>query len=170
MSLPIEACEIPGHPGYLACPDGSIWSVKGREPRQLRPFNRRRSGGMAVNLTQGGVFKMHYVHRLVAMTFLPPPMVGQTLIMHGDDDTSNNASYNLRWGSPAENSKDMTDKCRQAKGLRIYGAKLGEAGARALRQDRVNSGLSLKALARKYCITKSSARSVVVGLSYRAGD
>ena len=43
------------------------------------------------------------VHRLVALAFLPPPLVGQVEVNHRDGNPSNNVLSNLEWCSKSEN-------------------------------------------------------------------
>lgn len=45
---------------------------------------------------------MHYVHRLIAFAFLPPPVGEQTQVHHIDGDAGNNHPGNLQWVSARE--------------------------------------------------------------------
>ena len=76
------------------------------------------------------------VHRLVAETFLPPPdeaLVskcsnehwGKVLVMHKDNDKTNNHVYNLMWGS-------LEDNTRQAFSDGLIGHKIGSLNGRAV--------------------------------------
>lgn len=47
--------------------------------------------------------KKVYVHRLVALAFLPPPAPGQCDVDHIDNDKANNRADNLQWLSRREN-------------------------------------------------------------------
>jgi hypothetical protein len=46
-----------------------------------------------------------YVHRLVAIAFLPNPN-GYPQVRHHDGDNGNNCASNLRWGTQAQNEAD----------------------------------------------------------------
>ena len=48
------------------------------------------------------------VHRLVAMAFLPNPN-NFPIVMHKDNDTSNNCVDNLMWGTTSMNTKQAYD-------------------------------------------------------------
>lgn len=56
--------------------------------------------------TAGNVQKNFYVHRLVAMAFVPKPK-GKEYVDHKDCNTTNNYSCNLRWVTPMENSHNI---------------------------------------------------------------
>lgn len=91
--------EIPGYPHYLATDDGHI-------------ISRRTHSRMSEMVNNGGYLKVaiwenkrksqQYVHRLVALAFLPnPEMLPE--VNHKDEDKKNNAASNLEWCSPAYN-------------------------------------------------------------------
>lgn len=95
--------ELPEYPGYRICEDGVII---GRFGRPLKP--RRVGKYLAVSLSLGneGV-KQEYIHRLVAMAWLPSPIRERTQVAHNDGNPHNNAAVNLRWATPSENSLDQ---------------------------------------------------------------
>lgn len=78
--------------------------------------NKRRVRYMFLVLTKDGVKKNHYVHRLVAMAFVPGSG-GQALeINHISGIKSDNRATNLEWVSHKENvrhaiSNDLVPKC-----------------------------------------------------------
>lgn len=61
------------------------------------------------------------VHRLVADAFLPAPTPEQVVVMHLDDDKSNNHYKNLRWGTQSENMADAVVKNRVSRRGRLPG-------------------------------------------------
>ena len=50
--------------------------------------------------------KMYSIHRLVASTFIENPKPNEYgLVMHKDDDPSNNCVDNLKWGNHSQNNE-----------------------------------------------------------------
>lgn len=73
--------------------------------RVLKPDSKK-YGHLYVNLSNKGVQKKRYVHRLVLLSFVGPPLEGQE-VLHIDGDAANNKLENLRWGSRKENVLDL---------------------------------------------------------------
>jgi hypothetical protein len=157
--------SIPGQPDYFADEDGAIWSTKSGRPRRLKAFTRGRLGHLAVNLCQNGVYRLHSVHRLVAIAFIGEPPNG-ALVLHGDDDPTNNRIDNLRYGTPAENSAQMTARRRQAFGKRNANAILDVHQVSNIRR-RHSAGESTASLAREFEVSESSVRSAWNGRTWR---
>jgi hypothetical protein len=84
--------------------------------------------------------KVIKVHRLVALTFIPNPN-NYPLVMHLDDNPSNNHVDNLRWGTPKHNSEDRNNKDRQAK---LKGEKNGASKLTEQQVEEIKSKLSGK--------------------------
>ena len=64
---------------------------------ELRPVLHK-TGYYVVNLSYKGKKRTQYVHRLVALTFIPNPSPEMyTQVGHWDDDPSNNSKINLYW-------------------------------------------------------------------------
>ena len=120
---------IPGWEGYYEASDtGLIRSVARTvlhrgHPRKiatriLRPGTNPKGYQIAVLARDGGRFA-YPVHRLVGETFLGPLPEGmQTL--HIDGDNSNNAVSNLRYGTPAENNRDITRHGRNVNAAKTH--------------------------------------------------
>lgn len=62
-----------------------------------------------------GKYMTRRVHQAVLEAFVGPCPAGY-LVMHLDDDPSNNALSNLSYGTPQENLDDMVNKGRSARG------------------------------------------------------
>ena len=88
--------EIPGWPGYRASPKGEILSVKGNEPRILKPKVNPRNGFLYVSLQRDDRSNTRAVHVLVALAFLGPRPPGLQ-VRHGPGGKLNNAPSNLRY-------------------------------------------------------------------------
>lgn len=57
-----------------------------------------------------GKIKQRRLHRLVAEAFIPnDDIVNKTVVMHIDNNKSNNCITNLKWGSVGENTKQAFD-------------------------------------------------------------
>lgn len=89
-------CPVPGYSSkWSATPDGRIWSHT--HEKWLKPSVAAR-GRRYMYLN--GTNKSAYVHRLIALTFLPNPL-NQRNVRHKDGDLANNAVKNLEWfGKP----------------------------------------------------------------------
>ena len=71
------------------------------KPRQLK------DGHLCVNLCVGdGEVKQRLVHRLVARAFIGKPTKSKPLVLHYNDDPTDNRVSNLRYGNDIDNSRD----------------------------------------------------------------
>jgi hypothetical protein len=93
--------EIPGLPGYWINKKGRVWSMKTR--RFLRWFHNIKYY-WRVNLFVAGRRARAFVHRLVAITFIPNPDPSNKIeVNHKDYNTENPYAGNLEWMTPLEN-------------------------------------------------------------------
>lgn len=74
--------------------------------RLLKQSSTRTPGYFTVPLTRNAATKVHLVHRLVAMAWLPAPEPDQSLCRHLDDNPLNNHASNLAWGTASDNMRD----------------------------------------------------------------
>lgn len=92
---------IPGYEGlYEASTLGKIRSVY-RYRRVLKPMISS-TGYERVDLFNNKKRKQYFVHRLVAMTFIPNPE-GKPIVNHMDESKTNNHVDNLEWVTHIEN-------------------------------------------------------------------
>jgi hypothetical protein len=100
--MPPEMRAVPGLPDYLAASDGSVWRLSGTTLAPVKA-HRLKNGYRAVNARHGpGDWSTQYVHRFVALAWLPPPPPGaQTRHLNGDRDDS--TPGNLAWGDARSN-------------------------------------------------------------------
>ena len=108
--------DIDNYEGLYAVDEGgNIWSHEKLSPIGIRGgFVKRggcilktakhnRTNHLRVVLTKNGVRKQCFVHRLVALMFIPNPH-GLPFINHKDCDPTNNAVSNLEWCTAKQNS------------------------------------------------------------------
>jgi hypothetical protein len=80
--------------GYKITKDGRVWSDKKKIFMKPCLYN----GYLNINFKK----KIHSVHRLVAMTFIPNPQ-NKPYVNHIDSDKTNNKLENLEWVTQKEN-------------------------------------------------------------------
>lgn len=96
--------------------------VRNKDGKILKAQKNTRNGYYQIMLhngINGNKIKLHYLHRLVATYFLPPPDAGQTQITHRDGNRADNSAINLQWkyASDKENFNAGIEVKRKA---RIY--------------------------------------------------
>lgn len=97
---------------------GHVISYKYLAPRVMHPV-KNSCGYLQVPLHKNGKLKKMYVHRLVAMMFVPGYAEGKE-VNHKDFDKTNNTYTNLEWVTKSENHKHIIEnkpeKCSLYKG------------------------------------------------------
>lgn len=111
-------CAIKGYEGlYEIDTQGNVYSIRhtrSRRVKKLKPYPNE-NGYMKVNLyDEFGKCKKKYIHRLVAIAFIPNPD-NLPIIDHIDCNVKNNAISNLRWCTQSENIKHSWE-CGNQKG------------------------------------------------------
>ncbi|MEO0603691.1 MAG: HNH endonuclease signature motif containing protein [Myxococcota bacterium] len=111
--------EVPGFAGYRVTSDGEILSKKTGRP--MRPRAHWRTGHLRVRLyaahlapvgaVERGAVRVRryadlYIHVLVCIAWHGPPPFDGALVLHWDDNPTNNRPENLRWGTVTENKED----------------------------------------------------------------
>ena len=95
-----ELYPIPGFPDYFITKSGKVMGRKksnlnlNQELRENKPYMRK--GYLAVKLRRGKERKAIFIHRLVAMTFIPNPN-NLPCVNHKDQNCLNNNYDNLEW-------------------------------------------------------------------------
>jgi hypothetical protein len=94
---------------------------------QLRPFAQS-NGYVQVSLFRDGSSCKQYVHRVIALTFIPNPNELPE-VNHKDGDKLNNAVTNLEWVTRSDNEKHAVAVLGKNTGERCHSAKLTDADA-----------------------------------------
>jgi hypothetical protein len=133
---------VTGFPGYRVGDDGSVWSCwrlkgqgTGHGTRAVMSHMHWRLlkqtlWGRYLTARIGG--QTSTVHTLVLQAFVgpcPPGLEG----CHADDDRTNNALSNLRWGTPKSNAADRVRNGRAPRGEWHGMSKLAEHQVDAIR-------------------------------------
>ena len=93
--------EIPGLPGYWINKKGRVWSAK---TKKFLTWFHNIKYYWRVNLYVSGQRVRAFVHRLVALTFIPNPDPSSKIeVNHKDYNTENPDFNNLEWMTPLEN-------------------------------------------------------------------
>lgn len=94
--------DVDGFPGYRV---SNLGRVKGPRKNSLKLVDGGQ-GYLKVTLSNNGKHMDKRVNRLVAQAFLPNPE-NLPVVMHRDNDRSNNRVDNLAWGTYSENNQWM---------------------------------------------------------------
>lgn len=102
---------------------GNVYSV--RTKKTLKPWENG-IGYLKVNLYRDGKQHKRYIHRLVAIAFIPNPE-NKPNINHRDCNLSNNRAENLEWCTQSENILYAVKLGRHVDNIAKYNQKRGDA-------------------------------------------
>ena len=93
--------DIPGYEGrYQVSNLGNVRSMRTMKIRQPCPHTK---GYLKTDLRKDGKREMAFIHRLVALTFIPNPD-NLPEVNHKDGDKTNNRVENLEWVTTQQNA------------------------------------------------------------------
>lgn len=125
---------------------------------------RASHGYIKVTFTVGNESSEHYVHRLVAVAFLPPAPPN-TEVNHIDGIRSNNVVSNLEWVTRRGNLHHRSRVLRHVVGTSHPQAKLDSAKVYRARQM-IAEGLSNADIGRALGVTRATIRSIRIGRTW----
>lgn len=169
----VEYRTIERYPGYKFGSDGSIWTslhrsgsmayVPGGPWRQLRtkPPRSGRYVNMVIRNADGKQVQVPG-HRLIAEAFLGPCPDGMEVRHAIDNDRTNNAIANLRYGTRSENHDDQWRHGTMPHGSNHARSKLTESDVIEIRR-RTRDGETGAALAREFGVNKTTICSILKG-------
>ena len=79
--------------------------VRNDKTERILKQSKNKDGYYKVNLCKNGKAKIHKVHRLVALAFIPL-VAGCDFVDHHDGEPTNNSVENLRWATHQENMQN----------------------------------------------------------------
>lgn len=119
-------------------------------------------GYLSIRKPHGGTA---YVHRIVALSFLPNPY-NLPEVNHIDGNKHNNCVSNLEWVSRSENIRHALKLGLAPSGAKSKRAKLTAQQARDLKR-KYWQGVSTTQLMKEYGITRHPVLKIAYGISYR---
>ena len=112
--------RVPGFPGYYIMRNGSIYSTetnwRGRGVRKMQAIPNK-YGYLRIRLTRRKKRFNRYVHKLMALCFLPPRPSPQHEIRHLNGVKVDNNATNLKWGTSQENADDREKHGKTSRGI-----------------------------------------------------
>lgn len=165
---------IEGYEGlYEIDKEGTIYSISSTSSRRLgimRPFINN-SGYLRIGLFDNlGKRHVHYVHRLVAKTFIHNATPDTNKVVnHKDGNKLNNSVDNLEWCSQRENIKhSWVNGLQHGKGESHGMAKLKLTQVSEIRKN--PQRLSQKELALKYGVAQCTISAILKKRIWKEGD
>ena len=95
--------------------------VRNKHTKQIKKATMKDNGYLVYTLYFDGKSKQEYVHRLVALTFIPNPN-NYPQVNHKDEDKWNNKVNNLEWCDARYNNTYGTARKRSAETQRLNGS------------------------------------------------
>ena len=168
---------------YVANKKGEIFSYQTNcnRPTKLKPIilgkvdNNRKLKSYdpdllyrGVNLVVNGKEKMYYIHRIIAITFIPNPY-GKTEVNHIDGNKVNNTVKNLEWVTPSENQMHAFLKGLQKsrKGSNHHNIKIDEDIAYEICNYILYTSLTLRQIAKELHTTHTIVSKINKGQRWK---
>ena len=151
-----EVKEIPGYEGmYVVSKSGKVYSLprRGRKLKQLKPADNMLAGYLRVSLTKNGRTKLTYIHRVVALTYIPNPQ-NKEMVNHIDADKTNNNLSNLEWVTSMENHTHAFE-------LGLYPNRIIHPSKKPEIYAMVRQGIPISKVAEMYGLKPGGVKSLV---------
>lgn len=148
---------------YRISDHGTILSIHRKSSWvQLRPSFKTGRGKVSLDRRRTVPPKQLFVHHLVLQSFGFPRPSPSHVTRHLNGNPFDNRLTNLRWGTVAENSKDMIRHGRSLRGVKSKKAKLTELMVSEIIAS-LDSGVSQYKIAAQYAVTQSTIWKINVG-------
>ncbi|MDB5596218.1 MAG: endonuclease [Hyphomicrobiales bacterium] len=160
---------IPSLPEYIASSKGRVMRIPYEKPmpyggircyggQPTRGQCHEGNGDRPTLIFRKRNFRMS---RLICEAFHGPSPFPNAVVMHIDDDQTNNAPENLKWGTQKENlNAPQFIRKLQARVRRFTGLQVHEI------RSRRRSGEQLKSLAKEYCVSLDTISNISLHKTY----
>jgi len=144
--------QIKGYNNYLISDLGRVFSFYTK--KVLKP-GKNQDGYLFVVLYKNGVRKIHRIHRLVALAFIPN-VYNKRTVNHIDGCKINNFVYNLEWCTHSENSQHgfVNGLIKPKKGSKVGNSKLTESQVLEIRKLYATGDYYQKDLAKIFDVSR----------------
>lgn len=110
-TIPFNFRAVPGIPYFAVSEQGEVYSLR---MNKLATISKQKTGYRTVAIHDKGRTKTYYVHRLVAMAFIPVPeevmaITSNPEVNHRDGDKGNNCKDNLEWVTSKRNIEHVKE-------------------------------------------------------------
>lgn len=126
----------------------------------LKPAKNPR-GYYFVNIYHGGKRIQPFIHRLVALAFVPKQDQSHNIVRHLDGNPENNRYDNLAWGDNADNMRDMVEHGNSMRGEKNVRSKITADIVKEIRL-RYEGGETQSSLAPLYGIDQTQISRIVL--------
>jgi hypothetical protein len=153
--------NIPFLEGYFISKRGRLWSRYDKSGHITKDkwhrvkYNTSKQGYKFIQ-RKGKIF---YIHRLVAMVYIPNPE-NKPYVCHKDNVPRHNNVSNLYWGTPSENTQQCIRDGRGYIGDKNPRAKVKNLDREIIRR-KYTLGLTINELTREYNLSRSAIRKIL---------
>ena len=106
--------EVVGYPNYLIYPDGKVYNQKFK--RYLSECEDG-NGYLHVNLYNNNRRKLHKIHRLVGLHYIPN-VENKICLDHINGNRKDNRVENLRWATYSQNGQNRGEQINNGLGIK----------------------------------------------------
>lgn len=159
---------IAGFENYQISDKGRVKSLNYAQSgiERIMKSDLTNDGYLRIRLRKNSIAYKYYVHRLVALHFIPNPTYLPS-VNHINGNRTDNRVENLEWISYSENQLKSNRKPKsQVKGEAVFNSKLTEEKVRKIRRKK-EKGYNYSQLSREYKVSTGAIKKVVLRYTWK---